>query len=288
MPRLATRFGRSSSVLSSPVPLTDDQIRRVAPAIFAPHKHESRSERYVYVSSEQVLNGLRNEGFLPYMVAQGGSRIEGKAEFTKHMMRLRRVDQKPIDGVMPEIIWIGSHDGTSSDQIMSGMFRFICLNSMVTGNVRNDIRVRHSGNPDRIRDKIIEGVYTVLSDFDRIEDQRQVMAATEFSQSEQLVFAQEALKLRWQPDENGNSTAPINPEDLNRPARAADLGNDGFTLFNRVQERLVRGRQEGINAAGKRVVTRELRSIDSVVDVNRELWALAEDFTAWRNSRKVA
>jgi hypothetical protein len=45
------------------------------------------------------LRGLRKEGFEPYMVAQGASRIEGKAEFTKLMIRMRHADRcRPTGG----------------------------------------------------------------------------------------------------------------------------------------------------------------------------------------------
>ena len=46
---LATRFASHSPVLRSDSPLTDDQIHRVAPSIFADAPHESRSKRYAYI-----------------------------------------------------------------------------------------------------------------------------------------------------------------------------------------------------------------------------------------------
>ena len=88
-PTLATRFARNTRVLRSEVPLAEDQMRSAAPSIFAEGKHASRSERYTYIPTIDVLRGLRREGFEPFMVAQGASRVEGKAEFTKHMIRMR-------------------------------------------------------------------------------------------------------------------------------------------------------------------------------------------------------
>ena len=92
-PTLAARFARNTQVIRSEAPLDEDQMRRVAPSIFAEGKHASRSERYTYIPTIDVLRGLRSEGFEPFMVAQGRNRIEGKAEFTKHMIRLRHSDQ---------------------------------------------------------------------------------------------------------------------------------------------------------------------------------------------------
>ena len=88
-PSLATRFARNTFVVRSESPLAEDQMRQAAPSIFAEGKHASRSERYTYIPTIEVLRGLRKEGFEPFMVAQSKSRIEGKTDFTKHMIRMR-------------------------------------------------------------------------------------------------------------------------------------------------------------------------------------------------------
>ena len=68
--QLASRFASRSPILRSPVPLTDDQIRLVAPSIFAEEAHDSRSDRYTYIPTSVVLNKLRSEGFQPFMVSR--------------------------------------------------------------------------------------------------------------------------------------------------------------------------------------------------------------------------
>lgn len=88
-PTLAARFGGHTRVLRAETALTEDQMRAVAPSIFAENKHPSRSARYAYIPTIDVLRSLRGEGFEPVMVAQGASRIEGRASFTKRMIRLR-------------------------------------------------------------------------------------------------------------------------------------------------------------------------------------------------------
>jgi hypothetical protein len=54
--QLASRFASHSPALRSDYPLSDDQIRRVAPSIFADAPHESRSERYSYIPTATVLD----------------------------------------------------------------------------------------------------------------------------------------------------------------------------------------------------------------------------------------
>ena len=64
---LASRFAKNSPYLYSAVPLADDQIRAVAPSIFAEDAHDSRSERYAYIPTSNVLTQLRKNGFQPFM-----------------------------------------------------------------------------------------------------------------------------------------------------------------------------------------------------------------------------
>ena len=122
-PTLAARFARNTHVIRSEAPLGESHMRLAAPSIFAVGKHTSRSERYTYIPTIDVLRGLRKEGFEPFMVAQNKSRIEGKTEFTKHMIRMRHVGQVEAKPEANEIILINSHDGASSYQLLSGIFR---------------------------------------------------------------------------------------------------------------------------------------------------------------------
>jgi len=136
-PTLVARFARNTFVVRSETPLADEQMRRAAPSIFAEGKHGSRSERYTYIPTIEVLRGLRKEGFEPFMVAQSKSRIEGKTEFTKHMIRMRHAGQVTNKPEANEIILINSHDGASSYQMLAGAFR-LCP----AGHRRNYVQCR--------------------------------------------------------------------------------------------------------------------------------------------------
>ena len=145
----ATRFARRTQALRSDTPLAEDQMRQVAPSIFAEGKHVSRSERYTSIPTIDVSRSLRKEGFQPFMVAQGASRIEGKAEFTKHLIRMRFVGSHlGSDGLSAkpqtdahEIILINSHDGATVYQLLSGIFRSICLNGLVVGKLTEGLDI---------------------------------------------------------------------------------------------------------------------------------------------------
>lgn len=267
--KLATRFGRNNTSVRSSIPLTNDEIRLVAPSIFAEEKHDSRSERYTYIPTIHVLDNLRKEGFEPFMACQAKCRDEGKREFTKHMLRLRHASQITT-GEANEIILLNSHDGTSSYQMLAGTFRFVCSNGMVCGDTLNDIRIHHKGN---VVDNVIEGAFRVVDDFERIDGQIDGMKSLTLNSGEQEAFAHAALALKYDTE---LAPAPITERQVLAPKRRDDIGDDLWRTFNRVQERMLQGGVPGRAANGRNMTTRPVTGIDQGIKLNRALWVLAE------------
>jgi hypothetical protein len=273
-PSLATRFARNTSVLRSETPLAEDQMRRTAPSIFASGKHASRSERYSYIPTIEVLRGLRKEGFEPFMVAQGGSRVEGKAEFTKHLIRMRHGGQVDAKAEANEIILINSHDGASCYQLLCGVMRFVCINGLVVGDIAHDIRIPHRGD---IRGEVIEGAFRVLDDFEAVDASIDGMKSLQLKDDEERAFATGALALRYGDHGEGQPPAPVTAEQLLEARRPEDLGHSLWVSMNRLQENMLRGGQRGRSVQGRRMQTRAVGSIDRSVSLNRALWVLAEE-----------
>jgi hypothetical protein len=266
---LASKF-RNIAATRSDRPLSDDEIMRVAPSIFADGKHESRSERYTYIPTIDVLNGLRKEGFQPFMVCQTRVRDEGQRDHTKHMIRLRhgsQIESKEAN----EIILLNSHNGTSSYQMLAGMFRFVCHNGMVCGETLSDIRVPHKGD---VVGRVIEGAFTVLDGFELVNEQRDGMKGLTLNTGEQQAFARAALTLKYDDPE---TPAPVTETQVLAPRRFEDRADDMWTTFNRVQENMLKGGLRGRNRAGRTSTTREVTGIDQNVKLNRALWVLAEE-----------
>lgn len=267
--QLASRFASRSPVLRSEHPLSDDQIRTVAPSIFADAPHESRSRRYAYIPTATVLTELRKEGFQPFMVTQTRVRDEDRRDFTKHMVRLRHATQ--INAAEAnEIILLNSHDGTSSYQLLAGMFRFVCKNGLVCGDTVADVRVPHKGD---VAGQVIEGAYEVLHGFDRALASRKSMQAVTLDDGESEVFARAALALKY---DDPDKPAPITETQVLMPRRVDDRRPDLWSVFNRTQENLIKGGLNGRAANGRRQSTRAVQGIDQNLRLNRALWLLAD------------
>lgn len=117
--RLASRFGRQNSIRRER-PLTDAELMQTVPSVFSGDKHESRSERYTYIPTINIINRLREEGFQSFFACQSRVHDLSRREYSEHMLRLRREGQ--INGKeVPEIILLNSHDGSSSYQMVPGL-----------------------------------------------------------------------------------------------------------------------------------------------------------------------
>ncbi|GJJ05646.1 hypothetical protein RugamoR64_61840 [Duganella rhizosphaerae] len=267
---LASKFARSLSMIRSESPLSDAQIMRVVPSIYAEEKHASRSGSYTYIPTSNVLERLRNEGFLPFMACQSKPRDESKREHTKHMVRLRHVSQI-VSKEANEIVLLNSHDGTSSYQMLAGKFRFVCANGLVWGDTMSDVRIRHKGN---IVDNVIEGAFRVLKDFELVDGQIDGMKSLKLNQGQQLAFARSALALKY---DTQVTPAPVTERQILAPKRVEDQGDDVWSTFNRVQEHMIDGGVRGRNATGRRMETRPVTGIAQNIQLNRALWVLAEE-----------
>jgi len=265
--RLASRFGRINQIRRDR-PLTREELMQHVPSVFSEDKHASRSERYSYIPTITLLENLQREGFQPFFACQTRVRDLNKRDHTKHMLRLRREGQITSKQV-PEIILLNSHDGSSSYQMLPGLFRFVCQNGLVCGETFGEVRVPHKGN---VVGKVIEGAYEVLGIFDQVEEKRDAMQSLLLPPPAQQAFAKAALAYRY-----GEDHQPVTASQILVPRRYEDRQNDLWTTYQRLQENLLKGGLPGRTAKGKRSHTRAVNGIDGNVKLNRALWVMAEN-----------
>ncbi len=88
----------------------------------------------------------------------------------------------------------------------------------------------------------------------------------------QQAFAKAALTYRF-----GEEHQPITEAQALNARRWQDESSDLWTVFNKLQENLVRGGLSGRTAQGKRSHTRAVNGIDGDLKLNRALWVMAEE-----------
>lgn len=258
-------------------PLDVAQLRIMAPSIFAGSAYHEMSSRYGFIPTSAVLEALRREGWLPVAAQEQRVRLEDKRGFTRHVVRFRHGDVRleNVGDVLPEIVLLNSHDGTSAYQMHAGLFRLACRNGLVVADSTfQKIAVRHQGD---VVGRVIEGTAEVVRDLPRITHQVQTMRAITLQPEEQRIFADAAMTLR-------ESTLPLAPEQVLRPRRAADTNPDLWTTYNVVQENLIRGGLRTRTATGRRTSTRAVSSIQEDTKLNKALWQLAEQMAALKGT----
>lgn len=259
--------------------LSEDEIRQAAPSIFATCAHESRSARFAPIPTIEPLRALQAEGFFPVAVRQSTSRDEGRVDFTKHLVRLRRLDDTKhrVGDTVCEVILKNANDGTSAYDLMAGLFRIACLNSLVCQTSTIDtVKVRHSGD---VTGKVIEGTFHVIDEAQKALAAPADWSAIPMKPEAKEVFAEAAHVLRFG-DAEGNVTTAIEPAALLRPRRYDDRADDVWTTYNVVQENAIRGGLVGYgrdaNGRQRRSTSRRVNGIDQDVKLNKALFVLAD------------
>jgi hypothetical protein len=280
--------------------LTDDRLKEIAPSIFATEAQEGASEIYRFLPTSSILDGMRDQGWVPveaqeqkvqsfnpqhrgyqkhlirFARTRDLERFQGQLEPGKHVINHR----KPLATRM-DILVVNSHDRTSGYQLYGAPKRLVCYNGLVVSDATmQHLSIRHVGfDPVKV-------VAASLGMAEVIPLVLETMASWQdrvLTDAEKAELAERALDIRW----NGSTDAPVGPGQLLKPRRYEDDGNDLWTVWNVVQENLIKGGQKDQakraeayqafkRAPGK---TRPVVAIDENLRINRALWDLADEFS---------
>jgi hypothetical protein len=274
--------------------LTEDQLRKIAPSVFASTAHESRSDRFAPIPTIEIVRGLAREGFEVVGAKQSLTRVPGKADFTKHLLRIRRMEADAsyrVGDTVAEMLLKNANDGTSVYDLFAGLFRICCLNSLVAniGSI-DSVKVRHTGK--NILDNVIEGTYRVVESAKLALEAPTQWSQIKLDREESIAMAEAARMIRFG-DSEGKVESPITATQLLTARRQDDAQRDNlWTNFNVLQENMIRG---GLTAVGRnangqrrRSTTREIKGIDQDVRLNRALWSLASRMAELKGGSPIA
>jgi hypothetical protein len=261
--------------------LTPTQIQHRAPAVFSTTKAERLSDRYVSLNTSDVLPIMADYGYFPTQAAQKRSR-KASTEHTAHMLAFSSAhDIAETGDVRPEIILYNSHDGTGSVKLFAGLFRFICSNGIVAGDGFQS-RIYHSKALNGFEEMLRTTTATLPYLMDRIDKMRGVSLTT----GEAYDMAIAGVATRWA-DYTGQTKGAYavaqTVKDVMQVRRNGDEGYDAFTVFNRIQEGVIRGNAliRSITETHPEGVMRKARPVNSIKEhqrINTELWNIADEF----------
>jgi hypothetical protein len=259
------------------VAISDQELNALAPSVFASQPIAGVSDRYSFLPTSSILNGMRENGWVPVRAEQQSVRTEARRGFQKHLIRFARAEHLATwdkNQVRPEVVLLNSHDKSSAYQLHCGLFRLVCLNGIIVSDgTFARISIKHSGfNPDLV----IEASFDVLEAVPQIMDKVKLFQDRILTDAERLALATGAATYRWE-DPN---KAPVNPSMLLNPRRYGDGAKDLWTTLNIVQENIIRGGQRDYSRRrpdGSRMPkSRAIKGIDEDMKLNKALWQMAE------------
>jgi hypothetical protein len=263
---------------------TIDEIRNYAPAAFAPNESPKVSDRYSFVPTIDLLNAFESLGWNPTYARQNGT-----GPYARHMVRLTNpklpfMDLK-ADKVKPQIVLDNSHNGMSNAQIHMGLFRLVCTNGLVIAmpGMFTSVRLRHVGIDMAELKQLME---VVANQYSVVGSHITEMHNVKLNQDEREQFVIKAVAVR-EPHvfvkEDGTidmkkATTIIKPSQIVEPLRGEDAKEDLWTIFNVIQERLVKGEFDRQTMNGRRTKPRGINNAARHIDFNKKLWEIAESY----------
>lgn len=258
--------------------LTKEMVRKIAPSVFAENHDGKRSSRYVFVSSEKIVDAFDDAGWGISSVQQPNVRRADK-NHCKHTIRFRSKENalsfedpriKTYPGmenaiVYPEIIFNNSSNGTSRAKLLAGLFALVCHNGLTVSTFEmGEFSKKHQGFD-------AEDAYNAAAKLQRempsIIDVISQMREYEMNENERFELAHCAKVLRW------GTTSDLDPKKLLEPKREADMGKDLWTTFNVIQETTIGG---GFRLNRRKA--RRLNNVDALDTVNSGLWEAASSY----------
>lgn len=218
---------------------------------------------------------MRDYGYHPTQAAQKRPR-NGTYRHSAHLLAFTHTgDINTGDSIRPEIVLYNSHDGSSSVKLFAGAYRFICSNGIVAGEGFN-AKLYHNksamkGFEDMLKG-IIDSMPKLLTTIDNMRN-------TQLDGYQRRVLAEKMVQTRWSMlDEendvvinNGVYATPATVMNALASKRADDDYQDAWTVFNRIQENVLRGGLlvKSFKDDGSTSVWRKSRPITSVSEHTR-------------------
>lgn len=270
--------------------LTNDQILAKAPAVFAHDYAEDLSNKYGNFNSAQAIEVMNDYGYGVTQAAQVKGRTETANSHGQHLMAFaKRYEVSAFVEEQPEIIFYNSHDGKSSMKLFAGVYRFICSNGIIAGDGFDQKMVHYKSNLDSFEDLL---KYTANKLHD-ISTATTMMKNITPHPIQAETFARKALETRYDYNPGSfeglltNRAVRFDNRSIRQaltPEREQDTPNNAWTIFNRVQESVIRGKFDVLGARkrnGRKFVgykeSKALTSIKQNVSVNRQLWDIAQE-----------
>ena len=259
--------------------MTKEQMREAAPAVFTMTPSNEVSKHYTHIPTTKVIDDMELLGWGVVDVKEVKARKAKTRGVQKHMVVFRNPDVvingDDGDTVFPQILLTNSHDGKNAFTFTAGLFRMICENGLVISTTQfEDVKMRHMGYTfEDLQVNIREMVARLPLTVESMNKMKQV----EMEEKTALDFAKKALETRF--DKKQVKRIKVDLKELLNPTRKEDMGNDVWSVFNVVQEKIIHGGFDYISGTKVRKA-RRVKNFKQDQKINKELFDLALEYVA--------
>ena len=259
--------------------MTKEQMREAAPAVFTMTPSDEVSKHYTHIPTTKVIDDMELLGWGVVDVKEVKARKAKTRGVQKHMVVFRNPDVvingEDGDTVFPQILLTNSHDGKNAFTFTAGLFRLVCENGLVISTTQfEDVKMRHMGYTfEDLQENIREMVEKLPLTVESMNKMKEI----EMGEKAALEFAKRALETRF--DENQMKRINIDLNEFLKPTRVEDQGNDVWSIFNVVQEKIIEGDFEYV-AGTKARKARRVKNFNQDQKINKELFELALEYVA--------
>lgn len=241
------------------------------PAIMQTAASPNMSDRYVHVSTPNVIDVMQEAGFSVVDQKVDKVRVSDPA-FARHAVIFRSENLGISDGTfVPQAIFMNSHNGKSTASLRLGLYRFVCANGLVVGNDYASTSIKHIGD---LAHQVIERIKEMSKQSSEVFKKIESWSKVDLSREQRIQFASKAAELRF----GVEKSKQYNIADILQPRRFEDDRGDLWGTFNIIQENTTKGGLIGRNANNRRIQSKSLNSIGQDLSFNKSLWELAESF----------
>ena len=264
-----------------PLDLTNNQflgkaeIKERASSVFTAQGAPETSQKYSHISTDRIIEDMEALGWGVIDAKQVRAR-KGEG-YQKHLVVFRNndlfIEGADGDDVFPQILLTNSHDGKNAFTFTAGLFRMICENGLVISTQEfENMKIRHYGYDFA---KLQEVITSMVEALPLTVESMNKFKQTQLNEEKALEFAKKALEVRFGEEQAQNIT--INLRDLIEPTRPEDNGNDLWSIFNVVQEKLVHG-MFNYQAGTKMRKARKIKNFRQDIELNAKLYELANEY----------
>jgi len=259
--------------------LNKTEIKERAKSVFTDKAGPGTSDKFTHIPTHKVIDDMEKLGWGVVDAKEVKARAKDSIGFQKHLVVFRNpevvINGADGDTVFPQILLTNSNDGKNAFTFTAGLFRMVCENGLVVSTQEfENVRIRHMGYTF---EELQEQIHTMVEQLPLTVESMNKMKSIKLDNDQAKELAKKALTTRFTEDQVEEMN--INLNELLEPTRDEDKGDDLWSVFNVIQEKILDGSFSYMSGAKIRKA-RKVKNFKQDMDINQKLFAMAAEFIA--------